>query len=109
MSLLVFLIISRLEMAELAGSPGIEGVAITTNPNTAYGLMKQQGQGGRIELDYEVMTGVPTPDPYYSIPSPPTTHQPLPAIPRPVAPPTSSSVSVAEEAEGVYEIIPGDK
>ena len=98
-------------MAELAGSPGIEGVAITTNPNTAYELMKQHGQGGRIEDDYEVVMAGPPPDvdEKYDIPSLPASHQPLPGIPCPVAPPTSSNVRLAEEAEGVYESIPGDK
>ena len=52
-------LISRLEMAELGGSPGIERITITTNPNTAYEVVKQHGQGGRIEDDYEVVAGAP--------------------------------------------------
>ena len=104
----MFSVFFRLEMAELAGSPGIERATITTNPNTAYGLIKQQRQGGRIEDDYEVVTGAPPHNPY-SIPSPSTTHQPLPTMPRPVSPPTSSNVGVSGEADGVYESIPGDK
>ena len=93
-------------MAELAGSPGLEEVAITTSPNTAYEVMKQHGQGGRIEVDYGVMTGDPPPDidEAYEIPSLHITHQPLP-----VAPPTSSNVGVAKEEEGVYMSILGDK
>ena len=99
----------RLDMTELTEISGIEGVAITTNPNTAYEVIKQQRQGGRSEDDYEVIAGGPLPDndEKYDIPSPPAPHQPLP--PPPVAPPTYSNVGVAEEAEGVYESIPGDK
>ena len=98
-------------MAEMVGSPVIERVAVNTNPNTAY---EQHGQRGRLADDYEPISsppGGPPPDvdEKYDIPSPPTPHQPLPAIPPPVAPPTASNVGVAEEEEGVYEIIPGDK
>ena len=101
-------------MAALPGSPIIEGVAVKTNPNTAYEMMKQYGQGGRLADDYELINsppGGPPPDvdEKYDIPSPPTPHQPLPAIPLPVAPPLASNVGVAEEQEGVYEIIPGGK
>ena len=100
-------------MAKLAESPVI-GVAVKTNPNTAYEMMKQHGQGGRLVDDYEPISsppGGPPPDvdEKYDIPSPPTSHQPLPAIPPPVAPPTASNVGVSEEEEGVYESIPGDK
>ena len=96
----------------MAGSPVIGGDGLKTTTNTAYEMMKQRGQGGRMEDDYELVNsppGGPPPDidEEYDIPSPPTPHQPLP--PPPVAPPTSSNGGVAEEEEGVYEIIPGDK
>ena len=104
----------RLEMAVLAGSPVIEGDTLKTTTNTAYEMMKQRGQGGRLEDDYEYMSSSPEGPPpdideKYDIPSPSAPHQPLPPIPPPVAPPTSSKVGVAEEAEEVDESIPGDK
>ena len=45
-------------------------------------------------------------DKTYEMPSPPS-HQPLPAIPLSVAPPTGGDVDVAKE--GVYDNIPGDQ
>ena len=44
----------------------------------------------------------------YEVPSPPYSHQPVPAIPLPVAPPTSENVGGAGE-EAMYETIPGYK
>ena len=65
-----------------------------------------------MEDDYELINnppGGPPPDidEKYDNPLPLAPHQPLPSPP--VAPPTSSNGGVAEEEEGVYEIIPGDK
>ena len=97
----------------MAGSPVIGGDVLETTTNTAYEMVKQRGQGGRLEDDYELVNsppGGPPPDidEKYDIPLPPLApHQPLP--PPPEAPPTSSNGGVAEEEEGVYEIIPGDK
>ena len=104
----------RLEMAVLAGSPVTEGDALKTTTNTAYEKMKQRGQGGRLEDDYEYMStspGDPPPDndEKYDMSPPYAPHQPLPPTPCPMAPPTYSNVGVAEEAEEVYESIPGDK
>ena len=88
-----------------------------TTTNTAYEKMKQRGQEGRLEDDYEYMNsspGGPPPDndEKYDMSSPYTRagrpHQPLPPTPHPLAPPISSNVGVAEEAEEVYESIPGD-
>ena len=49
-------------------------------------------------------------DKTYEMSSPPS-HQPLPAIPLSVAPPTGGDVGVAKEGEeeGVYDNIPGDQ
>ena len=49
-------------------------------------------------------------DKTYEMSSPPS-HQPLPAIPLSVAPPTGGYVGVAKEGEeeGVYDNIPGDQ
>ena len=99
-------------MAVLSGSPVTRGDALKTTTNTAYEMMKQREQGGRLEDDYEPISGPPGGSPpdsdeKYDIPSPPVPQQPLP--PPPVTPPTSSDESAAEEAEGVYESIPGDK
>ena len=99
-------------MSVVAGSPVIGGDVLKTTTNTAYEMMKQRGQGGRMEDDYELINsppGGPPPDidGKYDIPSPPAPHQPLP--PPPVAPPTSANTGVVEEAEEMYEIIPGDK
>ena len=66
----------RHEMSTLPGSTVIEGVAITTTTNTAYGMMRH---GERLEDEYEVPSppgGFP-----YEVPSPPSSHQPLPPIP----------------------------
>ena len=100
--------VSRLNMTEMTGSPVIEGVAITTNLNAAYEVIKQRRQRGRTEDDYEVMTGGSPADDNekYDIPSPPAPYQLLP--PPSVAPSTYSNMGVAGEAEGVYESIPGD-
>ena len=73
----------------------MKGVAITTTPNEAYGQM-QQG-GGKEEEE--------TPQ-YEVVCRPPVTQQPLPAIPSPPDPPTEG---VDETDEAVYEPIPGDK
>ena len=107
-----FLFPDRHELPVLPGSPVIEGVAITTTPNTAYEMMKQ---GGRVGGEYEVVNSPPGGPPLskdlegmYEVPSPPSSHQPMPAIPLPVAPPTSGNVGGAGE-EAVYESIPGDK
>ena len=95
-------------MAVLAGSPVAEGDALKTNTNTAYEKMKQREQGGRLEDEYEYMSGSPgdPPPEKYNMSSPYTPHQPLPPTPYPVAPPTFSNVGVTEE---VYENIPGEK
>ena len=81
-------------MAVLSGSAVTEDLKTTTN--TAYEIMKQREQEGRLEDDYDIVSSPPG-----------GPHQPLPLPP--VAPPTYINVGVAEEAEGVYEIIPGDK
>ena len=92
----------------LPGSPVIEGVAITTTPNTAYEKMKQgRGVGG----EYEVVNSPPGAPPLskdlegmYEVPLPPSSHQP---VPLPVVPPTSGNVGgEGEEEEEVYEPIP---
>ena len=75
-----------------------------TTTNTVYEVIKQRGQGGRMEDDYAVInspSGGPPPDidVKYDIVSSPAPHQPLPPL-------TSSN---AEEVEGMYECIPGDK
>ena len=106
-----FLFPDRHELTVLPGSPVIEGVAITTTPNTAYETMKQ---GGRVGGEYEVVNSPPGGPPLskdlegmYEVPSPPSSHQP---VPLPVAPPTPGNVGGAgEEEEEVYEPIPGDK
>ena len=89
----------RHEMTTLSGSTVIEGVAFTTTANTAYGIMRH---GERPEDEYEVMSSTP------EVPSPPSSRQPLPPIPTPVATPTSGNVGEANQ-ESVYEPIPGDK
>ena len=102
----------RLEMSVVTGSPVIGGDVLETTTNAAYEMMKQRGQGGRMEDDYELINsppGGPPPniDEKYDIASPPAPHQPLPLPP--VTPPTAANMGVVEEAEGMYEIIPGDK
>ena len=102
----------RLEMSVVTGSPVIGGDVLKTTTNTAYEVMKQRGQGGRMEDDYELINsppGAPPPDidEKYDIASPLAPQQPLP-LPS-VAPPTAANMGVVEEAEGMYEIIPGDK
>ena len=75
----------RHEMAVLAGHPVLEGDAIKTTTNTVYEMMKQLGQEGRLEHDYELISPPGGPPPAVDeIPLPPTSHQPLPAIPLPV-------------------------
>ena len=76
-------------------------------------MMKLGGQDGP---EYEVVSVPPETNPplaqtAYEIPSLPPSHQPLPAIPLPVAPPTGEDVGVAkeEEEEGMYDNIPGDQ
>ena len=85
-----------------------KGGALTTTTNPAYEMTKQGGQVG-------VSPGTVPPiakaaDKTYEMPSPPS-HQPLPAIPLSVAPPTGGDVGVAKEGEeeGVYDNIPGDQ
>ena len=92
-----------------------KGGALTTTTNPAYEMTKQGGQGSH---EYElvgVSPGTAPPiakaaDKTYEMPSPPS-HQPLPAIPLSVAPPTGGDVGVAKEGEeeGVYDNIPGDQ
>ena len=89
-----------------------KGGALTTTTNPAYEMTKQ---GGQESHEYElvgVSPGTAPPiakaaDKTYLMPSPPS-HQPLPAIPLPVAPPTGGDVGVAKEG-GVYDNIPGDQ
>ena len=107
--------------------------ALTTVANPAYEMTKQggggggrgggrggRGEGGRGQESHEyelvdVSPGTAPPiakaaDKTYEMPSPPS-HQPLPAIPQSVAPPTGGDVGVAKEVEeeGVYDNIPGDQ
>ena len=91
-------------MSTLPGSTVIEGIAITTTANTAYGMMRH---GERLEDEYEVMSSTPGGFPY-EVPSPRSSRQPLPPIPPPVATPTSGNVGEVKQ-ENVYEPIPGDK
>ena len=95
----------RLEMSVVTGSP-VLGDVLEATTNTAYEVMKQRGQGGRMEDDYNLVNsppGAPLPDidEDYDIVSSPAPHKPLPVIP-----PASSN---AEEVEGVYAYIPRDK
>ena len=98
-------------MELLQGSSAMEGVAITTNTNTAYEMMKvgRQGEDMEDEQEYEPVRDPPGGPPLakdvkvtYKIPSP---HPPLPARPLPAATPTARNVG---EEEAVYEHIPGD-
>ena len=96
----------RHEMTALSDSTVVEGVALTTTANTAYGMMRH---GERPEDEYEVMSSTPeNPPQMYEVSSPPSSNQPLPTIPPPVATPTSGNVGEANQ-ESVYEPIPGDK
>ena len=88
-------------MATLSGSTVIEGVAITTTANTAYGMMRH-GEG--LEGDYEVIS--PPGGFTYKVPSPPSSRQPLPTIPPPVATPTSGDEA---KQENVCDPVSGDK
>ena len=90
----------------------MEAVAITTTTHIAYEVMKQGG--GRREatsMGWSAPQGGPTHakdlEGAYEIPSLPTPHQPLPAVPPAEATPTPGSVGQAEEA--VYEHIPEDQ
>ena len=96
-----------------------KGDALTTTTNPAYEMMKQGGRGGgQGRHEYELVGGSPGTDPFvakgadktYEMLSPPF-RQLEPTIPLSVAPPTSGDVGVAkeEEAEGVYDNIPGDQ
>ena len=93
----------------------MEAVAITTTTNTTYEVMKQGTQGGGQEEDHEYEL-VSSPGGHllakdlegaYEIPSLPTPHQPLPAVPPAEATPTPGHVGGAEEA--VYEHIPANQ
>ena len=94
-------------LVPLPGSPAVEAIAITTTTNTAYEVMKQGG-GQEGDHEYELVSSPGGPphakdlEGAYEIPSLPTPHQPLPAVPPP------GSVGGAEE-EAVYEHIPGDQ
>ena len=96
---------ARHKMTTLPGSPDGEGVAITTTANTAYAVTKH---GERLEDEYELVSSPPESSPggYVNVVllPPPPSHQPLPAVPSPVATPTPENGS-GEEA--VYEPIPG--
>ena len=92
-----------------------KGGALTTTTNPAYEMTKQGGQGSHEYELVDVSPGTAPPiaeaaDKTYEMPIPPS-HQPLPAIPLSVAPPTSGDVGVAKEGEeeGVYDNIPGDQ
>ena len=92
-----------------------KGGALTTTTNPAYEMMKQGGQGSHECELVGVSPGTAPPiaeaaDKTYEMPSPPS-HQPLPAIPLSVAPPTGGDVGVAKEGEeeDVYDNIPGDQ
>ena len=54
-----FLFPDRHELTLLPGSPVIEGVAITTTPNTAYEMMKQGGRVGVNTKWSTVLQGAP--------------------------------------------------
>ena len=91
----------RHELTTLSGSTVIEGVAISTTANASHGMMREE-----LDDDYEVMSSTPgNPPQMYEAPS---SRQPLPPIPPPVATPTSGNVGEAKR-ENVYEPIPGDK
>ena len=90
-------------MTTLSGSTVVEGVAISTTANTAYGMMRH---GERPEDEYEVPSppgGFP-----YEVPSPSSSRQPLSTIPPSVATPISGNVGEPKE-ENVYEPVSGDK
>ena len=90
-------------MTTLSGSTVIEGIAITTTANTAYGMMRH---GERLEDEYEVIS--PPGGFTYEVPSPPSSRQPLPTIPPPVATPTSGNVGETKQ-ENVWDPVSGDK
>ena len=92
----------RHEMTTLSGSTVIEGVAISTTANTAYGMTRH---GERLEDEYEVIS--PPGEFPYEVPSPPSSRQPLPTIPPPVATPTSGNLDEVKQ-ENVYEPVSGD-
>ena len=90
-----------------------KGGSIPTTTNTAYEMMKLGRQDGP---EYEVVSVPPETSPPLAktvddIPSLPPSHQPLPAIPLIVAPPTGGDEGVAKEGEdeGMYDNIPGDQ
>ena len=107
----------RHELVALPGSPmsAVKGVSITTTTNAAYEMVKQEGGTHEYDLVSEPPGTYPPPAKdlgvAYETPSLPPSHQPLPAIPLPVATPPSEKVGVAgeEEEEGVYDSIPGDQ
>ena len=97
----------------LESSPDIQkGGSIPTTTNTAYEMMKLGGQDGP---EYEVVSVPPETSPPLvkiadEIPSLPPSHQPLPVIPLPEAPPGGGGgVAKEEEEEGMYDNIPGDQ
>ena len=84
--------------------------SILTTTNTAYEMMKL---GEQDDPEYEVVN-VPPETSSSLVKSdevPSRSHQPLPDIPLPVAPPTGGDVGVAKEGEedDVYDNIPGDQ
>ena len=92
-------------MTVLPDSPGIEGVAITTNQNTAYEVMRHAG-GQREELENTTAS-----DDGYELMRTMNLKPEGPAHRRTAIPtPISESVSGVgeEEEEGVYDNIPGD-
>ena len=96
-------------MTTLPGSPDVKDVAFTTTTNRAYEPIKH---GGRLEDEYDLVSPPEGPPGVYVnvVPSPPapSSHQPLPAVPPPVATPTPENGGGAGD-EAVYEPIPGDK
>ena len=95
----------------VGSSPDVQkGGSIPTTTNAAYEMMKL---GEQDDPEYEVVNVPPETSSSLVKPDevPSHSHQPLPDIPLPVAPPTGGNVGVAKEGEeeGVYDNIPGDQ
>ena len=113
----------RHEMTTLSGSTVIEGIAITTTDNTAYGMMRH---GERLEDEYEMVNSqrvtervaiattantaygvTKREEDEYEVIGPPggPLQIPLPTIPSPVAAPIPGIM----KQEDMYELICEDK